>query len=141
MSADSGPVTRYADSCGSLQVPGKTPKRSGSWGRSLGRWDWPWTTVKRGWIPGTGLLHGPQLGPRITGWSPGAQTGMLCIRFLSGWDCPQSVNAWGEVGSQGCLRICSWTDISSPASGDTDRQSSLQVPGKENHSLATTAKG
>lgn len=79
--------------------------------------------------------------PRITGWSPGAQTGMLCIRFLSGWDCPQSVNAWGEVGSQGCLRICSWTDISSPASGDTDRQSSLQVPGKENHSLATTAKG
>ena len=66
VSADGGPVTRYADSCGSLQVPGKTPNRSGGQGRSLGRWDWPWTTVKRGWIPGMGLLHGPQLGPQIT---------------------------------------------------------------------------
>lgn len=137
MSADGGPVTRYADSCGSLQVPGKIPNRStGRRGGSLGRWDWPWTTAKRGWIPGTGLLHGPQLGPRITGWPPGAQTGMLLIRLLSGWDCPQNVAEWEEVGSQGCLKICSWADVSSPASGDTGK-----APSRSLGSQATTAKG
>lgn len=57
---------------------------------------------------------------------------MLPARFLSGWDLPENVAEWGEVASQGCFRVCSWTDVRSPASGDTGRQSSLQAPGKEN---------
>ena len=118
-SSDSGFVTSYMDGCGFWQVTGLV----------IGQAGLAPDAAERSWYWVTRLLQGPQLRLKSANWLPGNRWVCSCqVPVQTGLPSPAMSRA--GTRSQGCFRICSWTNASRPSSRDTYRCVSLWVPGQ-----------
>lgn len=115
--------SRYANSCGSFWVPGKAPNRS------LGGWDWLRITAEWGWNWVTGLLQGPQLGPKIIGLPQGHRQAYLPLGPWADRTIPRPWLQAAGARLQDCFKDHNWTKVNGSTSKGTGRHGSQLAPG------------